>query len=101
MKVLKISAIIKNILDMEHILEIINNHFVLIEKTNNINMENKELFTQQFNKENSISDKLNFFKMFGEISKLYKFEYTPFYNGDNVKCYEYNLFLPKYERTIN
>lgn len=101
MKVLKISAILKNLNDCENILALINNHFNLLEKINNFKFQDKELFTNQFKKENSLSDKLNFFKLFGEISKLYKFEYTPFYNSDNEKVYEYNLLLPKYERTIN
>ena len=101
MKVLKISTTLKNINECENILELINNHFNLLEKTNNFKFQDKQIFTEQFFKEKTISEKLNFFKLFGEVSKLYKFEYTPFYDSDNKKCYEYNLFLPKYERTIN
>ena len=101
MKVLKISTTLKNLNDCENILMLINNHFDNLEKWNKIKFQDKELFKEQFFKEKTISEKLNFFKLFGEISKLYKFEYEPFFNGDNEKCYEYSLYLPKYERTIN
>lgn len=100
MKVLKISTTLKNISECEHLLEMINTHFNTTEKTNKIKFEGKELFTETFNKEKSINDKLNFVKLFGQYSKLYKFEYEQYLENEQ-ETFKYSLYLPKYERTIN
>ena len=100
MKVLKISTDIKNLNDCDFLRETLNTHFNNLEKWNNIKFEGKELFNEQFNKEETIKDKLFFISKFGEISKLYKFDYQPFYNNEKEQ-FSYNLYLPKYERTIN
>lgn len=100
MKVLKISTTLKNINDCNHLLELINTHFNNLEKWNKIKFEQKELFTETFLKEETIKNKLEFVKLFGQYSKLYKFEYEQFLN-DNQENFNYSIYLPKYQRTIN
>lgn len=100
MKVLKLSTTLKNLNDCKHLEELINTHFNTLEKVNKIKFEGKDLFSETFNKEQSIKDKLNFVKLFGQYSKLYKFEYEQ-YTTNNKEEFSYSLYLPKYERIIN